>query len=241
MKPSPSQFADRGRVQIVGLSQDYGESEQRLTVLDDVSFVIEPGEFVAITGPSGSGKSTLLALIAGLDRPSRGSVLIDDTDISRLSEDELAAFRGRAIGFVFQSFQLIATLTALENVRVVGELLGMPEAGERARGLLDQVGLGHRLTHYPAQLSGGEMQRVAIARASMAPPVLLLADEPTGNLDSVAGEQALRLLFEVNRRATLVLVTHDPGLAARADREIRLRDGRLVEVVPGRGERGRLG
>jgi putative ABC transport system ATP-binding protein len=242
MKPSsPPQFADRGRVQIDGLSQDYGQGEQRLTVLDDVSFVVEPGEFVAITGPSGSGKSTLLALIAGLDRPSRGSVVIDDTDISRLSEDELAAFRGRAIGFVFQSFQLIATLTALENVRVVGDLVGMQDAGERARDLLDQVGLGHRLTHYPAQLSGGEMQRVAIARASMAPPVLLLADEPTGNLDSVAGEQALRLLFEVNRRATLVLVTHDPGLAARADREIRLRDGRLVDVVPGRGERGRLG
>ncbi len=242
MKPSSlPQFADRGRVQIAGLSQDYGRGEQRLTVLDDVSFVIEPGEFVAITGPSGSGKSTLLALIAGLDRPSRGSVVIDDTDISRLSEDELSEFRGRAIGFVFQSFQLIATLTALENVRVVGELLGLPDAGERARRLLEQVGLGPRLTHYPAQLSGGEMQRVAIARASMAPPVLLLADEPTGNLDSVAGEQALRLLFEVNRQATLVLVTHDAALAARADREIRLRDGRLVDVVPGRGERGRLG
>ncbi len=221
----------RGHVEVKGLGRDYGEGERRLTVLDGVDFAIQSGEFVAITGPSGSGKSTLLALIAGLDRPSRGRVAIDGVNISDMSEDALSAFRGRHIGFVFQNFQLISTLTALENVRVVGELLGRSDADSRARTLLQRVGLEARLDHYPTQLSGGEMQRVAIARASMAPPALLLADEPTGNLDSVAGEQALGLLLEVNREATLVLVTHDSGLAARADRELRLRDGRVVEVL----------
>jgi len=221
----------RGHVEVKGLGRDYGEGERRLTVLDGVDFAIQSGEFVDITGPSGSGKGTLLALIAGLDRPSRGRVAIDGVNISDMSEDALSAFRGRHIGFVFQNFQLISTLTALENVRVVGELLGRSDADSRARTLLQRVGLEARLDHYPTQLSGGEMQRVAIARASMAPPALLLADEPTGNLDSVAGEQALGLLLEVNREATLVLVTHDSGLAARADRELRLRDGRVVEVL----------
>ena len=233
----------RGSVAVENLGKDYGQDEQRLTVLSDVHFTIDPGEFVAITGPSGSGKSTLLALLAGLDRPSRGHVAIDGTRLNDLSEDELSALRGATIGFVFQNFQLISTLTALENVRVVGELLGHRDADARARALLDSVGLSARLRHYPAQLSGGEMQRVAIARASMAPPALLLADEPTGNLDSTAGEQALRLLLDVNQNATLVLVTHDLTLARRADREIRLRDGRVVEVIrhrDGRATRGTL-
>src|SRR5690606_3925042 len=158
-------------------------------------------------------------------------VFMDDACITAMSEDELSTFRGKNVGFVFQNFQLISTLTALENVRVVADLLGERDGDARARALLERVGLGSRLAHYPAQLSGGEMQRVAIARASIASPSVLLADEPTGNLDSVSGAEALQLLLEVNRQATLILVTHDPNLAARADREARLRDGRLEEIV----------
>lgn len=219
-----------GLLEIIGLGRDYGDAARPLTVLDDIHLRIEPGEFVAITGPSGSGKSTLLGLMAGLDRPSRGKVVIDGTAISELSEEALSAFRGRHIGFVFQNFQLISTLTALENVRVVGELLGEVDADARARELLERMGLGQRLRHFPAQLSGGEMQRVAIARASIARPSVLLADEPTGNLDSAAGARVMDLLLELNRSATLVLVTHDATLALRAGREIRLRDGRLLNV-----------
>lgn len=219
-----------GLLEIIGLGRDYGDAARPLTVLDDIHLRIEPGEFVAITGPSGSGKSTLLGLMAGLDRPSRGKVVIDGTAISELSEEALSAFRGRHIGFVFQNFQLISTLTALENVRVVGELLGEVDADARARELLERMGLGQRLRHFPAQLSGGEMQRVAIARASIARPSVLLADEPTGNLDSAAGARVMDLLLELNRSATLVLVTHDATLALRAGREIRLRDGRLLNI-----------
>lgn len=219
-----------GLLEIIGLGRDYGDAARPLIVLDDIHLRIEPGEFVAITGPSGSGKSTLLGLMAGLDRPSRGKVVIDGTAISELSEEALSAFRGRHIGFVFQNFQLISTLTALENVRVVGELLGEVDADARARELLERMGLGQRLRHFPAQLSGGEMQRVAIARASIARPSVLLADEPTGNLDSAAGARVMDLLLELNRSATLVLVTHDATLALRAGREIRLRDGRLLNV-----------
>ncbi len=218
-----------GLVEIIGLGRDYGHAARPLTVLDDIHLRIEPGEFVAITGPSGSGKSTLLGLMAGLDRPSRGKVVIDGTAVSELSEEALSAFRGRHIGFVFQNFQLISTLTALENVRVVGELLGAADADARARELLERMGLGQRLRHFPSQLSGGEMQRVAIARASLARPSVLLADEPTGNLDSAAGARVMDLLLELNRSATLVLVTHDATLASRAGREIRLRDGRLLD------------
>lgn len=220
----------KGRVEVRGLGRDY-RGDPPLTVLDGVNFVVEPGEFFAITGPSGSGKSTLLGLIAGLDRPSRGEVLMDGASITDMNEDELSTFRGANVGFVFQNFQLISTLTALENVRVVADLLGDAEGDEKARALLGRVGLGGRLGHYPAQLSGGEMQRVAIARASIARPSVLLADEPTGNLDSIAGEEALKLLLEVNREATLILVTHDASLAGRADREARLKDGRLLEIV----------
>jgi putative ABC transport system ATP-binding protein len=220
-----------GRIEISGLGRDYGQGSAKLTVLDGVDLTIEPGEFVAVTGPSGSGKSTLLGLMAGLEQPSRGSVRIDGTELTGMSEDKLASFRGRNIGFVFQSFQLIPTLTALENVRVPAELMGDFELAKNAVALLERVGLAGRQHHYPAQLSGGEMQRVAIARATITRPAVLLADEPTGNLDSVAGERVLELLNEISREATLVLVTHNAEIAERATREVRMRDGRIQETV----------
>jgi putative ABC transport system ATP-binding protein len=221
----------QGAIAIHGLGRDYRDGKRTLTVLDGVDLAVQPGEFLAITGPSGSGKSTLLGLLAGLDRPDRGSVVIDGVAITALAEDELAVFRGRNIGFVFQSFQLVPTLTALENVRVPAELLGDSTLAARAEELLARVGLQDRMDHFPAQLSGGEMQRVAIARASINRPKLLLADEPTGNLDSVAGEQVLQLLREANEHCTLILVTHDADLAGRAGREVRLKDGRVVELI----------
>jgi putative ABC transport system ATP-binding protein len=201
-----------------------------LTILDGVSLEIAAGEVVAVTGPSGSGKSTLLGLLAGLDTPSAGSITVDGVEVTRLGEAELARFRRRTIGFVFQSYHLIPTLTAAENVAVPLELAGNARPLPTARRLLQEVGLADRADHYPAQLSGGEQQRVAIARAvSLAPPVLL-ADEPTGNLDSTTGEQIIAVLLALNRQrgSTLVLVTHDAALAARAARTIGLRDGRLV-------------
>jgi putative ABC transport system ATP-binding protein len=192
-------------------------------------------------GPSGSGKSTLLGLLAGLDRASGGEIHINGAALSRMNEDELARFRGRTIGFVFQSFQLIPTLTALENVQVPLEIQGDRGAAQRAAELLAQVGLEQRGHHYPAQLSGGEQQRVAIARAFACHPPVLLADEPTGNLDSVTGARVLALLQELHRNqgATLVLVTHDPDIAGAAERVIRLMDGRVVEDAPGAGSRVR--
>lgn len=199
-------------------------------MLQDVSFRVDPGELVAIVGPSGSGKTTLLGLLAGLDRPTTGSVVLDGTDLAALEEDERARLRRERIGFVFQSFQLIPTLTARENVQVPLELGGGGGAGARASELLARVGLGGREHHYPAQLSGGEQQRVAIARAFVHSPRILFADEPTGNLDAATGGRIIELLLELNRErgATLVLVTHDPQLAARAGRIIRLADGRVV-------------
>jgi putative ABC transport system ATP-binding protein len=219
------------RVEVAGLGRDYGPRTQRLTVLDGVDLVIGAGQFVAITGPSGSGKSTLLGLLAGLDQPTRGSVRIDSTTLTDLNEEARTRFRGRNIGFVFQSFQLIPTLTALENVRVPAELLGDFGSTGRAHELIARVGLTGREQHFPAQLSGGEMQRIAIARAIITRPSLLLADEPTGNLDSATGERVLQLLLEVSRESTLVLVTHNPEIAARAQREIRLRDGRIAQDI----------
>ena len=220
-----------GRIEVRGLGRDYRDGKQALTVLDGVDLSIAPREFVAITGPSGSGKSTLLGLMAGLDRPSRGSVSIDGTRITDLHEDALSAFRGRHIGFVFQSFQLIPTLTALENVRVPAEILGDKGLAARAPALLERMGLSDRAGHYPSQLSGGEMQRVALARATVTRPAVLFADEPTGNLDSAAGARVLELLLEAQSESTLVLVTHNPELAARAEREICMRHGRVERII----------
>ena len=201
-----------------------------VTILDGVSLDVAAGEVVAVTGPSGSGKSTLLGLIAGLDTPSAGSIAVDGVEVTGLSEAALARFRRRTMGFVFQSYHLIPTLTAVENVAVPFELAGVAAPLAAARSRLGEVGLAARADHYPLQLSGGEQQRVAIARAIALAPPLLLADEPTGNLDSATGAQIVDLLLGLNRerRSTLLLVTHDPALAGRAGRAIALRDGRVV-------------
>jgi putative ABC transport system ATP-binding protein len=201
-----------------------------VTILDGVTLAVPAGQFCAITGPSGSGKSTLLGLIAGLDRPTAGSIEVAGTDLGRLDEDARARLRRETIGYVFQSFHLIPTLTALENVAVPLELTGAAGAAERAAALLAEVGLAERAGHYPVQLSGGEQQRVALARAVANRPALLLADEPTGNLDSATGSRIIELLlgWRQANRATLVLVTHDPALARHAERVVELRDGRLT-------------
>ncbi len=211
------------------LSRTYMSGGRELTVLKDISFEVEPGGFVAIVGPSGSGKTTLLGLLAGLDRPSSGRVWLDGQDLDALDEDGRARLRREKVGFVFQSFQLIPTLTARENVQVPLELAG-GDGAEISRELLERVGLGGRGHHYPAQLSGGEQQRVALARAFSNRPRILFADEPTGNLDVRTGAVIIDLMAELNRQlaTTLVLVTHDPDLAARASRTIRLADGRMV-------------
>jgi len=217
-------------VRVAGVGKQVDSGGQRLAILDDVAFAVAAGQSLAIVGESGSGKSTLLGLLAGLDLPTSGSVEIDGVDLSTLDEDERAALRGRKVGFVFQSFQLLPALTALENVALPLELAGASDAEGRARGALERVGLGHRLTHYPRTLSGGEQQRVAIARAFAPKPMLLFADEPTGNLDTATGGQIVELLFELNREqgTTLVLVTHDASLAARCARSIELSGGRVV-------------
>jgi putative ABC transport system ATP-binding protein len=214
-----------------GLTQTYTSGGRDLTVLRGVGFDLEPGGFLAILGPSGSGKTTLLGLLAGLDRPREGRVLLDGDDLSQLDEDARARMRAAKVGFVFQSFQLIPTLTARENVQVPLELRGEPEtARQRADELLARVGLGDRGHHYPPQLSGGEQQRVALARAFSHRPRILFADEPTGNLDAATGAHVIDLLSELNRESgtTLVLVTHDADLARRARRVLRLADGALV-------------
>lgn len=202
-----------------------------LTILHPLSLEIARGEFVAIVGPSGSGKSTLLGLIAGLDAPSSGDVLIDGVDITKLGEDGLAKLRGEKIGFVFQFFHLIPSLTAFENVAVPMEIAGARDAQKRAQALLEEVGLTGRAHHYPSQLSGGEQQRVALARALANNPPILLADEPTGNLDSANGRHIMELVRDIHqsRGTTIVLVTHDAELAALADARLILRDGRVVE------------
>ena len=212
------------------LTKEYQSGDHRLSVLRDVSFTIPDGAFVAIVGPSGSGKTTLLGLLAGLDVATRGTVLLDGADMSTMNEDRRAQLRGEKVGFVFQSFQLIPTLTALENVQVPLELRGDDGAPARSRELLARVGLGDRVHHYPNQLSGGEQQRVAIARAFSNSPRLLFADEPTGNLDSDTGAHIVELLETLNRESgtTIILVTHDLVLAHRAQRIIRLADGAVV-------------
>jgi putative ABC transport system ATP-binding protein len=212
------------------VTQTYESGARTLTVLEGVSFEIPAGAFVAIVGPSGSGKTTLLGLLAGLDTPSRGHVILDGVNLNDLSEDGRAKLRGEKVGFVFQNFQLIPTLTALENVSVPQELRRDPNAVPRARELLARVGLTDRATHLPAQLSGGEQQRIAVARAFANRPRILFADEPTGNLDGATGARIIELIEELNRESgsTVVLVTHDTSLADRTDRIIRLADGRVV-------------
>jgi putative ABC transport system ATP-binding protein len=213
-----------------GVSKTVMSGTAPLTILHPLDLTLPPGESLAITGPSGSGKSTLLGLIAGLDAPTSGRILIDGIDITDLGEDALARLRGEKIGFVFQFFHLIPSLTALENVLIPMEIAGRADAGARARALLDEVGLTGRGHHYPSQLSGGEQQRVALARALANDPPILLADEPTGNLDSANGRHIMDLLLQVNRarRTTLVLVTHDASLARLASSQLALRDGRAV-------------
>lgn len=215
-----------------------GEGAARVHILRGVSLDIAPGEAIGLVGPSGSGKSTLLMTAAGLERPDKGSVKIAGEEITALSEDALAAFRGRRIGIVFQAFHLIPTMTALENVAVPLELAGARDAFARAEAELKAVGLGARLDHYPGQLSGGEQQRVALARALAPRPTILVADEPTGNLDETTGTSIIDLLFTLKRErgTTLLLVTHDMGLAARCDRMVRLKDGRIVEANVGAAE-----
>jgi putative ABC transport system ATP-binding protein len=219
------------------LTQTYTSGGRPLTVLDDVSLDVEAGSVVAVLGPSGSGKTTLLGLLAGLDRPTTGSVVLDGQDLNAMTEDQRARLRARIVGFVFQTFQLVPTLTALENVMVPLELADAPDRGgaealrHRAAALLERVELGDRAHHYPAQLSGGEQQRVAVARAFANRPRILFADEPTGNLDAATGERVIDLLVDLNHEAdtTLVLVTHDTSIAGRADRIVRLAGGRLVD------------
>jgi putative ABC transport system ATP-binding protein len=211
------------------LAKSYRSGGRELTVLKNITFLLESGGFLAIAGPSGSGKTTLLGLLAGLDRPTAGRVVLDGQDLTELDEDQRSLLRGQKVGFVFQSFQLIPTLTARENVQVPLELRG-EEAEQRADELLERVGLAGRGHHYPAQLSGGEQQRVALARAFSHRPRILFADEPTGNLDAATGASVIDLMVELNRElaTTLVLVTHDADLASRAHRVLRLRDGAVV-------------
>ena len=216
-------------MRVSGLTKQVATGGAQLTILDDVSFDVASGEAVAILGASGSGKSTLLGLLAGLDAPSAGRVSIADSDLFALDEDGRAALRARLVGFVFQSFQLLPALTALENVMLPLELAGIDSARDKARAILARVGLAARVEHYPKQLSGGEQQRVAIARAFVREPKLLLADEPTGNLDSATGAQIIDLMFELNRErhTTLVLVTHDEAISQRCGRLLRLVAGKL--------------
>ena len=222
-------------IELREVSKTVMSGAEPLTILHPLSIQIPRGEFVAIVGPSGSGKSTLLGLIAGLDAPSSGSVLIETVDITQLDEDSLARLRGEKIGFVFQFFHLIPSLTAYENIAVPMEIAGLADVRARADGLLEEVGLTGRAHHYPSQLSGGEQQRVALARALANNPPIVLADEPTGNLDSANGRHIMELLRNIHSRrgTTVVLVTHDAELAAMADARLLMRDGRVVENTLG--------
>ena len=218
-------------IQLRGVSKTVMSGERPLTILHPLDLTIRSGQFLAVLGPSGSGKSTLLGLVAGLDAPTGGEIIIDDVDITRLGEDALAKLRGEKIGFVFQFFHLVPSLTAFENILIPMEIARRRDASTRAKRLLEEVGLADRGHHYPSQLSGGEQQRVAIARALSNDPPIILADEPTGNLDSTTGKLIMDLLLNVRRtrQTTMMLVTHDPDLASLADSRLVLRDGRPVE------------
>ena len=217
-------------ITVAAVDLTLGAGEVRTHILKSVSLTLDPGTSIAVLGPSGSGKSSLMAVIAGLERPDSGSVALAGQDLAGLDEDQLARLRGRSLGIILQSFQLLPTMTALENVAVPLELAGASDARARATAELEAVGLGHRLAHYPAQLSGGEQQRVAIARATAPRPALLLADEPTGNLDSATGAGIVDLLFERSGAAGagLLVITHDPAVAARAARTVHMADGVLT-------------
>ena len=217
-------------IQLNNITKTVRSGTEDLTILDDVSFAIPDGQFVSVTGASGSGKSTLLGLIAGLDAPSGGTILIDGADVTKMSEDDLATLRSEKIGFIFQSFHLIPSLTAFENVLIPMEILGLKNARQRAAELLEAVELTNRGHHFPSELSGGEQQRIAIARAFANQPKILLADEPTGNLDSRNGEHIFDLMTKMHdeNQTSLILVTHDTELADRAARQIRLKDGRVL-------------
>jgi putative ABC transport system ATP-binding protein len=223
-------YSSQDLIQVERLTKVIQNGNNRVQILSDVSFTVPSGQFLAVMGASGSGKSTLLGLLAGLDTVTSGRIVLDGTDITRLAEDRLALLRGNKIGFVFQSYQLVPTLTAEENILLPAELIGMRgDISKRAKDLLARVGLENRGHHYPVQLSGGEQQRVALARAFVTSPPILMADEPTGNLDSVNGAHVLDLLLQLNReeRTTLILVTHDAQIASHADRIISLRDGSI--------------
>jgi putative ABC transport system ATP-binding protein len=229
-------------IQLRGVSKTVNSGGRPLTILHPLDLTIRSGQFLAVLGPSGSGKSTLLGLVAGLDAPSSGEIVIDDVDITKLGEDALAKLRGEKIGFVFQFFHLVPSLTAFENIIVPMEIAGRRDAAARARQLLAEVGLSDRGHHYPSQLSGGEQQRVAIARALSNDPPIILADEPTGNLDSATGKLIMQLLLDVRRQrqTTMMLVTHDADLASLADSRLVLRDGRPVDDgsrIPDAGSR----
>ena len=223
-------MADKPVVDVVGLGKTVDNGGEPLTILQDISFSVMPGETMAIVGASGSGKSTLLGLLAGLDVPSSGEIRLDGIALAALDEDARARQRGKLLGFVFQSFQLLPSLTALENVMLPLELAGSKASTVTARDWLKRVGLEHRLKHYPKHLSGGEQQRVALARAFAPSPRLVLADEPTGNLDAATGQQIIDLMFDLNAKqgTTLILVTHDEAIAARCGRTLRIQSGRLA-------------
>jgi putative ABC transport system ATP-binding protein len=229
IEPSSLAGLEPDTISIKNVNLSLGTGAARVHILKDISLRVAPGEAIGLIGPSGSGKSTLLMVMAGLERPDSGEVVVNGTSFNVLDEDALARFRGRHVGIVFQSFHLIPTMTALENVAVPLELAGNPDAAQRAAQELNSVGLGDRLHHYPTQLSGGEQQRVALARALAPDPAILVADEPTGNLDEATGKQIVDLLFtkHAERGMTLVLVTHDNSLAQRCDRVVRLRSGRI--------------
>lgn len=223
-------------LEVSSLSKTFKSGSREVQVLEDISFSVDEGASVAVVGPSGSGKTTLLGLCAGLDRPSEGSITLNHIILDRLSEDEMAQVRNQYVGFVFQNFQLIQTLTALENVMIPLELRGVKDARKRSSELLERVGLAERMHHYPSQLSGGEQQRVAIARAFSNEPKILFADEPTGNLDEETGQSVEDLLFEINREkgTTLILVTHDLELAEKTEKIIQLKGGRIIDQRKGK-------